>query len=469
MVERLVRNRGGIGRRIWRRRRRRANTEQTTAGDGRGAPGVTAHPDDAATRDADRTRDARASGRPLPEPLEHHPQQRAQPATTASQPKKGLFASLKGLLFPARPMRVPPPPLAADDVARAVLAVPRGVARLDAFERAIAATTPEASAFRPLALAFHKELRFLADNADLDLAVLERRVTVCAQALIAAEEHELAGNLLLRVGRKHQAAELFVSAGAIDALEETYAHIRWDEGGVRLDARLAFERFEALYLVHMREAAHEALERAYALWSDNPIYGEVRRAFLARLGAPGRVSLTSDRTTVRVVGRWPVVMGRGEEATVRLASPLLSRAHVQLHLEQGQVTLADLDGRGGTRVAGAAVAGRATLPSGETDIDMGGVVVRAHLDAGGLWLWPVLAPEQQTLVLVQSALDGPAAQSIARDSASGLRIGFDTGGRARMEPPVLVRDELLQRPTLVLEGDRLSVPGHDARWTVVRS
>ncbi len=381
--------------------------------------------------------------------------------------KRGLLASLRGALRgeknPVKQKKPPPdPPYLVVDPTRDVLAVPRGAARLDAFEKAIKTCPQGTPQFRALALAFHRELLALTEGAGVDLSLYETRVEACARALIAAGEEERAGTLFLRVGRRHQAAELFVAAGAIDALEEAHAQIQWDEGGPKHDARMSFERFEALFLVGLRDQAFDALERAHRLWGDNPVYTEIYNTFTERLGAAHRLSLSSGSKALVVLGAWPVVIGRGEEAGVRLASPLISRAHLKLERKDGALVVVDLESRGGTRIGGAPLVGKQVLEPG-AEIDMAGVVVRTAAAPGGLWLVPALAPDRRTFAAIAAdvALPGPDF-----GGGAGVRVRFDARGRAVLVPPATLNGEPLKRPTLLLDGDRVGARG--SVWTVAR-
>jgi tetratricopeptide (TPR) repeat protein len=460
MVDRIVRERGSVGRRIWRRRKRRvaaaasdasASSSTSVSGTAQAAPdGMLEIEEDVEEEEQEDLDEG-----PFPEPL---------PAPPTPAPKKGFFASLFGRSDKAK-APVEPPYLVVDPT-RDVLAVPRGAARLDAFERAIRTTPTGTPQFRALALAFHKELHALADHAGVDLSLYETRVEACAQALIAANEEERAGTLFLRVGRRHQAAELFVAAGAIDALEEAHAQIQWDEGGARQEARLAFERFEALFLVGMREPALLSLEKAHRLWKDNAVYAEIFRTFQERLGKPFRLSLSSGKQELVLVGKWPVILGRGEDVEVRLQSPLISRAHLQIELAGDTPVVVDLESRGGTRVGQAPLVGRQALSMNAErgpSIDMAGVVVDTALRGGALWLSPALAPEQRTLAALGARVTIPAPGSTA---AEGVTVRFDAKGRAVVEQPATLNGEPLRRPTLLLEGDKVGVAGWT--WTVAR-
>lgn len=482
MVDRLVRNRGSVGRRIWRRRRRRAHPADP-AGTAPGAGGTPGPGEAESWEDVeeDEEIDDVDEEPPFLPPVPPRSKTGATTTTTGATTngKKGFFASLLGAFAREKTTPAPAdPPWLVVDPTRLVLAVPRGAARLDAFEQAIQTTTAGTPQFHALALAFHKELQLLAENAGVDLSLFESRVEACARALIAAGEEERAGTLFLRVGRRHQAAELFLAAGAVDALEEAHAQIHWDEGGVKHEARLSFERFEALFLVGMREPALLCLERAHRLWHDNPIYAEIFRTFSERLGTPHRLALTAGKQELVVVGTWPVVIGRGEDAGVRLTSPLVSRAHLQVELEGGRPVLVDLDSRGGTRLGAGGerreLSGRQPLPPG-ADIDMAGFVVHTQVAGGALWLWPALAPEQRTVAAMTSTVTVPGPRSLPAASVEAgapgepaLKVRFDARGRAVLEQPALLQGEPLRRPTLLLEGDKIAAVAGGPTWTVAR-
>lgn len=446
-----------MGRRIWRRRTRK-----------RSAPGAA----DAAT---DATSSAAAgqleggdedddAALPLEPPLFDIPDTDVINARRASgtQAKPGLFRALRDRIFgnadaPARSRSEEPAYLATDPVGE-VLSVPRGAARLEAFEAALRDATPGQPVHRDLSLAFFRELTALTEHAGIELSLLDTRVEACAQALLAAGEEERAGALFLRMGARHRAVDALVKVGAVEALEEVYAQIQWDEGGAKQEARLAFERFEALFVVGMREAALRSLERALSLWGDNPVFNEVHASFVARLGRPHRHLLRAGRHEVAVVSRWPLVIGRGEDAALRLTSPLLSRAHVELVHTGDVVAVRDLDSKGGTRVDGRVLDGALPLDTAGT-IDMGGVVVRYARRADAVVLTPAVAPERSTCALLGATLTLPMPDGTP--SVWTLRI--DALGRAHLQPGGLLNGEALKRETLVLEGDRVGP------WTVTRA
>jgi tetratricopeptide (TPR) repeat protein len=289
----------------------------------------------------------------------------------------------------------------------------------------------------------------------VELSLMESRVTACADALVACGEDERAGGLYVRLGRRHQAAESFVKAGAIEALEEAHAELAFAEGGRRLEARLAFERFEALFLVGRRIEALTSLERAVQQSMQHPVYVEVLNGFRARLPAAGGVVLTAGDDVVRVVSRFPLVLGRGEDSAVRIDSPLVSRAHVDIQRRAGELVVNDLVSSGGTRIDDAVIAGPTPLATCGC-IDLAGVQIDYDVDDARLLLRPRLRPRLVTLAARTERLN---------DRALGMALHLDNGrvvlvadGRVRLNNEAPRIDQLL------LVGDRLVVAGRT--WLV---
>jgi hypothetical protein len=429
-------SRGQVGRRLWRRRKRRGGdapspTDPTAPAPPAPTTAQLLHHDDDDDNDGD-------DGDDVPEYPGLLPP--ASPRGTVAD-TRGFFARLFGRKPPP-----PPPPPPVDPIA-SILAIPRGAARLDAFEARLAALAPGSPEHRAVAVAFHKELVALATEAGVDLALFEARVQACANGLVAAGEDEKAGSLLSRIGRRHQAAELFVKAGAIDALEEAHAELAFAEGGPRFEARLAFERFEGLFLVGRRSEALEALTMAVKLW-DNPVYVEVREGFLARLPSSRSVTLQAGGDTVRVTNHFPLVLGRGEESAVRIDSPLVSRAHVDIQRRAGALVLKDLVSSGGTLLDNAPLAGPTPLsPRGA--IDLAGVIIDYELDDARLLLRPRLRPRDITIAARSDRVVDPVV-------GCGLRF-VDERVQVVADGAVRLNNDVVRQDTLVLIGDRLTV------------
>ncbi|MDP2339678.1 MAG: FHA domain-containing protein [Deltaproteobacteria bacterium] len=367
--------------------------------------------------------------------------------------KRGLFARLFG-----KPPPPTPPEYFVVDPVREILAIPRGAARLDAFEQKLRQLVVGSPEHKKVALGFHRELTSLATDAGVDLGLFETRVTACARALIEAGEDERAGTLFAKIGRRHQAAELFVKAGAIDALEEAHAELSFAEGGPKLDARLSFERFEALFLVGLRDDALLALKQAVKLW-DNPVYAEVLQGFLGRLPPSRRLTLQAGEDVVRVFGRFPLVLGRGEESAVRIDSPLVSRAHVQIERATNDaLMIKDMVSSGGTKVSGVVIHGAGLLPA-QGQIDLAGVVVEVDRSDQRLLLRPHARPRQVTLAPFTEELD---------DDVVGFRLTLrDDRVRVAVDARVRLNGEVIRRETLLLGGDRLVAGGRTFSVVVV--
>ncbi len=425
----MARERPHVGRRLWRRRKRR--DPATPSELPRLLPPGPEH------HESDEERDDSGAIRA----------QFVPPDDVDVKKKPGFFARL----FARKP---PPPPLLVVDPIADILKLPRGTLRLEAFEQRLSTLTKGTNEHRLVALAFHQELIALVTEAGVDLVLFEARVSACANALIAAGEDETAGTLFSRIGRRHQAVESFVKAGAIDALEEAHAELAFTEGGQRFEAKLAFERFEALFLVGRRDEALASLERAVALW-DNPVYGEVIAGFRARLPTAGGVVLAAGDDVVRIVSRYPLVIGRGEDSAVRIDSPLVSRGHVDIQRRQGALVLNDLVSSGGTRLDDVVIHGPTALGVRGV-IDLAGVQIDYDADEQCLTLRPRLRGRHKTIAL-------RSAQFNDDDLGFGLvlvgeRIRLVADGRARLNSESPRLDQLL------LIGDRVVASGRT--WVV---
>ena len=171
-----------VGRRLWRRRKRRSEPmtdgEKQKALPGPGLSGPAADHHDDIDGDGD---DDELDVAPFAPP----PSASAQ-VTVATPKKPGFFARLFGKKAPPAPPPPPPDPLAP------IMAVPRGAARLDAFEQRLKACAPGSHDAHVIAVAFYDELVTLADDAGVELSLMESRVTACADALVACGEDERA-------------------------------------------------------------------------------------------------------------------------------------------------------------------------------------------------------------------------------------------------------------------------------------
>jgi pSer/pThr/pTyr-binding forkhead associated (FHA) protein len=341
---------------------------------------------------------------------------------------------------------VPPP---ADDPVRQILSVPRGIARLDAFERVLDELIGIPDAARPVALAYRRELLQLAEKAQVDLSLLTGRAERCASALLESGEVEKAGALLAKIGKRKRAAELFVALGAIEQLELLHADEELErEGGTRLSARLAYERFEGLFAVGLRKEALGALEEAARLWPDNPVYGEIVERFQERVPR-GSVTLSIDGARVTFSGEWPLNLGRGEGSVLPLASPLISREHVELARQGKQVFARDLQARGDVQVNGAPVREAERLV-GAGELSIGGVVLGFDVDEARVLLWAAQASDVKAV----GVLGGP--NDDVRVDETTLRLSFDREGRALLSPDdraVVVDGIQVKNPLVLLRGD----------------
>jgi len=380
--------------------------------------------------------------------------------------KVGAVEKFMGWLFPSKRKELAPAehaaPTPSDDPVRVILAMPRGAARLDAFEDALDYLDAGTPGHTRVALAFHQELTTLAERADVDLTLLKSRTEACAEALITSGEMELAGQLLRRIGKQHRAAELFVATGSIEELEAAHAEMERDSSGRRLDARLAYERFEGRFLVGLRRDALLALDDAVAAWPDHPVYREIRDSFTRRL-LVGEARLlwkgADEAGSLLVRAQFPLIIGRAESAALAIKSPLISREHVEILRDSGELLLRNLQTRGRVAVDDVAVDTPRTLGD-EGTIDLAGVEICYQQRGGALLLWATQQPD-----VVCAALLGESAE-IPVGGKSSVRIGFDPDdGRALVLPHsgVLLAEATLEHPTLLLANDKLLAGGVQIR------
>ncbi|MFZ9885962.1 MAG: hypothetical protein ACO3JL_00565 [Myxococcota bacterium] len=369
-------------------------------------------------------------------------------------PKRGVLEVVFGFFsrrsVPIAASATVPP---GDDPVRAILALPRGPARLDAFASTLKSLPVGTHGHRGVALAFHRELTTLATSADVDLSLLQHRVEACAEGLLAAGDAERAGKLLARVGKKRRAAELFVGAGMIEDLEAMHAALSEDTGGAHLSARLAYERFEALFVVGHRAEALAALTEAVRLRPEHAAYHEVLRSFAQRVC---RSSLRLEREGATSAGPIAllrserIVVGRGEEAALRLASPLLSREHVEIFIDKTRATLHPLLGRP-VLWQGRTLEVPQEL-QGEGRFAVEGIEIAYRVEPDWLWVWAVGEAAAKVGVMRTDA----AQLSLGRDLPTfGLRVDDEGRFFALPDEDVKISGEALRSPLLLLSGDRV--------------
>ena len=365
----------------------------------------------------------------------------------ASVEKSGGFFSRVWGSFSRKKEAAPKSAPPATDFVREILSVPRGIARLDAFERILEEYKEVPSAIAPVALAYHRELTYLAQNANLDLALLSQRAERCANALLKTGEIEKAGEMLARIGHGRKASELFVEAGAIEKLERVHDDMA-KSGGTQVSARMAYDRFEGLFALGLRKEALRALHEAARLWPDNGIYKEIADGFSNRV-LKDHVRLKNKDITYDIFRKFPMVIGRGEGANIRVNSPLVSRAHVELRQVGERVIVHDLQKREDVLLNGSALINDSPLPEKAT-LNVAGIefmlekndeVLRAQSDVFS----------QRVFVLPLHDTGAPLLEG-------ALHIDFYGEGEAFVRPTPGVSHEgrALKKPLMLLRGDTLT-------------
>src|SRR4051812_13475248 len=85
-------------------------------------------------------------------------------------------------------------------------------------------------------------------------------------------------------------------------------------------------------------------------------------------------------TVVPLPDTGSVLIGRVDEATVRLRDLACSRSHAKLHLEDGRIVVEDLGSHNGTRVSGRPVSGSVEIATGDV-ISIGKAAIVVHVAA----------------------------------------------------------------------------------------
>lgn len=379
----------------------------------------------------------------------------------APEPRRGLVDMVFGFFRRRRPPVKPEErgaPAPSDDPVRQILAIPRGAARLDAFEHTLATLAAETHGKKIVALAFHRELTSMASEAGVDLALLGARVEACGHALVEVGELERAGELFLAGGKRERAATLFSEAGAVEKLDAVSFTAALD-GGLT-DARLASGRIETLLSVGRRAdalALVDEIERRF------PRSEDVRtraRSVRARLPDKGRVGFSFDGGLLVVDDRWPVVLGRGEDTALPLTSPVLSREHAELRKDGDAIVLVARTPRARLTVDGQPADDRALGASGVLSLD--GVLLRYSRAPSSL----VLALDDGRRVL---AVPLAARARVSLDAPVALCVSFDESKRAVLEPvsDTRVNGERVREPWLLFVDDTVTIDGRNLTVTRV--
>lgn len=341
-------------------------------------------------------------------------------------------------------------PAPSDDPVRQILAIPRGAARLDAFEHQLAALAAETHGKKIVALAFHRELTSMASEAAVDLALLGARVEACGHALVEVGELERAGELFLSAGKKERAATLFSEAGAVEKLDAVSFTTALD-GGLT-DARLATARIDTLLSVGRRADALALMDDVERRFPRSEDVRARARAVRARLPDKGRVGFRFDAGVLVVDDRWPVVLGRGEETALPLTSPVLSREHAELRVDGDAVVLVARTPRARLTVDGESANDRALAAAGTLSLD--GVVLSYRLVASTLSL--SLDDGRRSLAVPRAARAAAVVDAPVR-----LRVSFDEARRAVLTPvgDTRLNGEQVREACVLFVDDVLVVDG----------
>ncbi len=120
----------------------------------------------------------------------------------------------------------------------------------------------------------------------------------------------------------------------------------------------------------------------------------------------------------------PVVIGRGDNATLQLRDPRVSRAHCQVLLQGNNIVISDIGSRSGTFVNGRPVQGSQLLRPGDV-IQIGETQVRLDLLAN---------PNDRTLAPAVAAPSAPTALAPNRSAPTALGLNAQKQGPGKSGP-----------------------------------
>lgn len=374
-------------------------------------------------------------------------------------------------------------PPTSEELTRMIWLLPRGPGRLDAFAQLLPTLPAHTEALTGVAEAFHRELLAVSSQANIDLSLLGRHVDVCAEFLRKAGLVEKAAALLNRIGKRHKAAELFIEAGDVESLIRAHAQIDAEDGHQHSEAKLAYERFDVLFNIGRRQEALIELQRATVLWADNHIYASLLHNLRQRLLHARSFLLRSGDVRLAVRQQLPLSIGRGEEADLRLASPLISRVHARLELDEGnRLLVRDLSHRGSLRWRGEVVSGDSVWLDGAGTLELSNSAIDVHFWKNSCWLWPLTASSMPVVVPLDCRLTLPSPLALAAmqrekrrvpyDEEEEICLEFDTENRVILQSissweqknqkhkknltHLALNSDVLNNDAILLAGDRIS-------------
>ena len=269
-----------------------------------------------------------------------------------------------------------------------------------------------------------------------------------AQRLERVGESALAAEVYARVGDRDAEARMLVEAGAIDRLEAVLDSEHARERAERERAAL-HARVRDLVLAGARR---EAVALGASVRKEDPRIAELLAGIEQKRPALPRVALVFDGERLDVIFGREVIIGRAE-ATLVIASPAISRAHLELRRGAAGPEAVDRGSRNGTFVSGARLDAPLRVGDGVV-LELGGEVrlelspwhdgvriayasgvVHAALGPLALEGWTLDATEDGWLELVASTpavLDGLAVQGTVQ-LLNGDRVRQSIDGAVVLE------------------------------------
>ncbi len=302
------------------------------------------------------------------------------------------------------------------------------------------------AARRGLALVALAEAEGAAPRTDDE----RRRLTEAAEDLERLGAWREAGRAWALLEDREAVARVLTLAGDVDELEQlTGRREEAEREGLR--RRGALEGFDAAWRSGDRARALAELRAWVTAHGEDHEARAALDAAAASMLREGRCEVEVDGQRVLVVGRFPAVLGR--EADVSLRGASVSRRHVEIGATAEGFTVRDVGSRSGTTLDGVPLGATLALVPGAL-VGLGadlGLRVHAGGDPGAVVLEVERGMDRGRRVALVST-----AYTVAMGA---LRFSAD-GPVVTPTAPVSLNGQKVALPFVLVRGDRVETPGH---------
>ena len=344
----------------------------------------------------------------------------------------------------------------AVDPMRAILAIPDGIGRLEAFKEMLQRLSPESIYFRGMSLSFRKYVMELLEKSQLPPASVAHHLQPCIEALQRAGLHADAQLLLelppFDVYAPHQ---LYLNAhekADLEAIDEEIA----------FNAKIAFRSFELEMLKNNREKALRHLSEAVRAAPGHPEYQAAHQYHRALRPKPFQLTLTKNQDRATLCAGRQFLWGRDDKAHLNLRDPRCPRELALISCTGARRwTLTRLDKTHEIYLDNALWHGDQLPPEGTLQVL--GHRYRITVLETGLHVRLEGDVEESVFMSPVSIMPVPATPM---ETLMPLNFTFDDAGQAFLLPTEKTRlnDEEIGRKTLLLGRDRIANPSQS--WDV---